>query len=662
MTGRGSRLALILFTLALSSGAVQAGPRISDVSPRGLRSGATTLVTITGSDLLPAPRLVMQVAGSSVVVKPNGTANQVQLDVTLPGQVRPGVYPLRLANAKGISNSIAVGIDDLEQAPLTSQIATLPIALHGTLSGSATLETSFAGRRGQRVMVEIEARRLGAAFEPLLELYDARPVQVAWAQGREALGGDARLEATLPRDGAYKIAIHDILYRAGTPGTFRLKIGELATADLVFPMGGQRGTVQNFEPIGPGFSAGRQLTVDLRGSIGDLCCPLPARHGLTGPAPRIIVGDFPEVMQALPLPGSLQETVPPVAINGRLAEAGPEDRYRLLVKPGSRWRLDLRARRAGSPLDAVLTIANDSGARLVESDDRPDTVDPGLDFTVPADTSALVVGIRDLLGRAGPNFIYRLAITPLDRPDFQLRFFEPEEHVPKGGNAIIRVRAERSGYNGPIRLTMPGLPGGVTLATDGIPAGATDALVTLGSAPNSKVADAFVQLMGESSEAGTRLRRRAALLPALRPAGSATPDEEIALAVTESSPIAVSWDGSDDLLQPGTTAPLKIGLKRLSGANGAVRLTLLTSQVVPRTADGKQEDSNRALRLAPAPPIPQSQSAALTAVIIPADLPVAPYDFAIRAELLGADGISVLDSAVTPSRRFRTVPPPAKAK
>jgi hypothetical protein len=375
-----------------------------------------------------------------------------------------------------------------------------------------------------------------------------------------------------------------------------------------------------------------------------------------------VVGDFPEVMQALPLQGSLQEVVPPVAINGRLAEAGREDRYRLLVKPGSRWRFDLLASRVGSPLDAVLAIANDSGARLVESDDRPDTVDPGLDFTVPADTSALVVGIRDLQGRGGPTFIYRLAITPLDRPDFQMRLFELEERVPKGGNAVVRVRAERSGYNGPIRVTIPGLPSGVALASDGIPAGATDALLTLRCAPNSNLADAFVQLVGESSEAGTRLRRRAALLPALRPAGSSTPDEEIALAVTEASPIAVAWEGSDDLLQPGTTAPLKVRLERLAGASGAVRLTLLTSQVVPRTKDGKQEDTNRALRLAPTPPIPQAQSAAPTAMIIPADLPVAAYDLAIRAELLGPDGKSVLDSAVTPSRRFRTAPPPAKPK
>jgi hypothetical protein len=662
MTYRGTRLSLILCFAALAPGQSLAGPRIIDVSPRGLRSGATTTLTIQGTDLLPAPRLVLQVAGNTSAIKPGGTANQVQLDIALPAQTRPGIYELRLATPKGISNSIAVCIDDLEEAPLNSQIPKLPIALHGTLAGSSILEASFAGRKGQHILVEIEARRLGSAIEPVLELYDARPVQLAWAQGSASLGGDARLETTLPADGHYKITLHDILYRAGSPGAFRLKIGDLSTADLIYPLGGQRGTVQNFELIGPGFSPGRQLTVDLRGRNADFSCPLPARPGLTGPAPRIVLGEYPEVMQALPLSGVLQEIAPPVAINGRLAEHGREDRYRLLVKPGSRWRFDLLASLAGSPLDGVLTLANESGTHLAESDDRPDTVDPGLDFTVPKGTNSLVAGIRDLLGRGGPEFVYRLAVTPLDRPDFRLQMFESEHDVPRGGNAIVRVRAERAGYNGPIRLLMRGLPADVNLVSEGIPAGATDALLTLSAAADGKLADAFTQLVGESSEPGTALRRQAQIMPKLRPAGFTVPDEDIALAVTEPSPIAIAWDGPPDQLQTGATPSLKFSLKRRPNLPGAISLALLTSQVVPRTADGKSEDANRALRLAPAQPIPATEAHPAATVVVPADLHVMPYDLAIRAELLGVDNTTVLETAVTPSRRFRVVSPPPPAK
>jgi hypothetical protein len=75
----------------------------------------------------------------------------------------------------------------------------------------------------------------------VVRLYDAKGVQLAYAQTNAALAGDARLDVALPHDGKYTVEVHDALYRGGNPGYFRLKLGDLHYADLAYPLGVQQG-------------------------------------------------------------------------------------------------------------------------------------------------------------------------------------------------------------------------------------------------------------------------------------------------------------------------------------------------------------------------------------------------------------------------------------
>ena len=75
-------------------------------------------------------------------------------------------------------------------------------------------------------MVEVEAQRLGSKLRPVVHLYGPKRLQLAWAWPTPALHGDARLEATLPADGTYTIAVHDPEYAGQSPGFFRLKVGQ----------------------------------------------------------------------------------------------------------------------------------------------------------------------------------------------------------------------------------------------------------------------------------------------------------------------------------------------------------------------------------------------------------------------------------------------------
>lgn len=643
---------LLLGTLSAEA---RAAPEVQNLSPRGLQAGATTTLTIDGADLLPEPRLLSALPIVSQTVKPGGSAGRVQIDVTLGNEVAPGTYQLRLANAKGVSAAVAVGVDVLPQTAFAPQTARLPAALHGAVAGDATARTTFTGKRGQRVVVEVEARRLGAAIDPLLELHDARRVQVAWAQGTDHLAGDARLEATLPADGEYAVELRDALYRAGNPNHFRLKIGDLRYADLLLPLALQRGGKGSVQLLG-NVAADTRVSIDLTNAAGDSSVPLPRVPGLSSPAPALLVSDVPEIVESEQPAGKLQDVTVPAGINGRIGTAKEEDRYRLLVQPGASLRFDVLANRAGSSLDGVLTLRNEAGAVLASNDDRANTIDPGFDFTVPQGVTALVLALTDLHGHGGPHFVYRIAVTPAGRPDFSLSLAEDRHHVPRGGSAVVRVRAARAGYNGPIKLSLPGLPEGVVLSGHEVPAGVSETLLSLSASSEQGLAQLLTKVVGDSADPKVPLRR-VALLPET-PANRLVPwlRSERALAVTEPAPIAIAWDTDEAGLTIGRTYPAKVKLTRAAGANGPVLLSLLTNQVVPNAppqpGQPPRPDLNRALRFQGAPTVPANQAELQPAVLVPADLPALPYDLVIKADLLSADGKKVLATAVTPSRRL----------
>ena len=192
-------------------------------------------------------------------------------------------------------------------------------------------------------------------------------------------------------------------------------------------------------------AAGRAKTIQ--------AAPWPADAGLlSGSRPAVIVTNHAEIVEAAASDKPQEISAAPVGISGRIAKAGEQDRYRLAVTPGQALRFDVLAHRAGSPLDGVLSIQNEQGGELANSDDRPDTTDPGLDFTVPKDTNALLVALRDLQRRGGEEYVYRIAIEPLGQPDFSLSLDSGRFLVPKDGTALARVAINRAGYNGPVKL------------------------------------------------------------------------------------------------------------------------------------------------------------------------------------------------------------------
>ena len=500
-TPRIHRTALTLAAiciLAHESLAIAAPPVIGNLSLRRLQIGATTTLVIDGADLMPQPQLMLPAPIAKQTVHPGGTANHVEIDVTLEGNVTPGIDHLRVSTPGGISGAVAVGMDTLPQRPIGTATtplpaADLPAALSGSLAGGQTANTVVALKRDQQLVIEVEARRLASALDPVIHVYDSRGVPLAWAEGASALGGDARLTFTAPADGNYRVELHDAVYQAGNPGFYRLKIGSWYYAGMVFPPVMQRGTKATLAFAATNLPAGAKVDIDMPANSSDMPAPWPAGMQVAGFRPVVLASDVQETVQSPAAKeaanatakgaadASLQQIVAPAGFSGRLT-AAKEDQLRVAVEPNERLRFEVLAARIGSPVDCVLSIRDEHGNQLASNDDQPGTTDPGLDFNVPGNSHAVVVAIKDVTGRGGPDCIYHLAVSRLDRPDFALSLVDDRGEIPPGGMGLLRVLARRTDYNGPIDLSFQGLPVGVTAKDAVIDAGTDEALVSLVSA------------------------------------------------------------------------------------------------------------------------------------------------------------------------------------
>ncbi len=651
-------LAAIIFALA-TAGSASAAPTITRLSLRGLQSGATSRLTVDGTDLQPNPRLLLDAALGPQIVQPGGTANHLEIEVAIPPEVLPGIYQLRISTARGISSPATIGIDALRQATLTADCGPLPVALTGVVNGSESTHTTFAGRAGQTVVVDVEAKRIGSSLDPVVRLYDSRHTQLAFSPALDSMHGDCRLTAKLPTDGVYEIELQHALFKADGNSFFRLKIGELRYADVAFPLAVERDQKAEIKSLFSNLDADAKFPFI---ASGMLAAPLklePNRE-LTGPQPSVICSDQVEYVVS---EGKTSSAAAPCGINGIIAKRNQEDRIPLIVKPGMKLRIDVLANRAGSPLDGVLTIRGDKGAQLASSDDRIGTCDPGSDFVVPANVSKIELGLKDMQGRGGADYFYRMDVADMSLPDFTLSLNEDHINIPADGSTIVRLEVTRQSYQGPILLTFNGLPAGAQAVDGQIPAGANVALIAIKAGQQSPIAS-LASISGRGTAAAASIARPVQLAMNSATANQPWLRNELGMAVVESAPLTIAWGetSAEQRLPIGAKLALPVKIVRTPQGAGPVRLSLIHSQAAPPKREVKKpakpnakakpakvvNDADRLLRLDGMPVIAADKNEGAVSILAPVDLPQEIYDIAIRAELLSVDQKTVLATVFTP--------------
>jgi hypothetical protein len=661
---------LILSCLALLASIVLgpsawAAPTITDLPIRGLQVGGTTTITIQGEELLPEPRLVLPVPILRQELQPGATAERIELEVELSGQVTPGMLPLRVQTASGISNSVVVGVDRLPEQGFDSEISLLPGALHGTVRGAQVMQTSFVGRRGMRITVDVEARRLGSELRPVLRVLDDQGRQLGWNQGLTFLQGDARVTLTLPADGSYHIELHDLLYRAPSPSYFRLKIGSFDFADQVFPPAVQRGESAQVQLLAQD-KRPTSMRITPPAEKGEDWFPVVSRSPwFTGIPPGIVLSDHPELVEEgdsdwLELPGV------PSAVSGRLVTAGEKDTYSLTVHPGASLRLEVFAQRLGSPIDGVLLVQNEQGQTLARGDDQPGTSDPGLDFQVPDGVSQLRLVVHDLLGQGGDSAIYRLVVRDRVASEFTLAVDQDRLNVASSSGTLLRVTATRHAFSGPIDLELIGLSEDIQVTGARIPTGANQALLAFHSeTPLPDLSQLRIQgrAMPSDDQPMVSLATVSSRVEARQQPWHASAVPVVAIS---QGPLEIRWVLlEEESLPRGGEMAAQLHVERGAEVSGTVRLRLLTTQPMPRkkikedNQEKEVDDLDRALRLAEEVTIDSAQSEITAKILVPEDLPDVEWGLLFAAELLGDDGETVTATAYTATRFFTPQTPAA---
>lgn len=625
-------------------------PTISGLSTNGLQLGVASTLVITGTNLQPTPAVSLPIPGAKLALGPNTNANQIEVQITLPAESLVGHYPIRVQTPAGVSNALPVAVDGLPEVPANisspEKPLILPVAVSGVLSGSQQTKVYFTGQAGQHVIADIEARRLGSMMTPVIEIKSARgtPLKIEW--GHVEFSGDARAEVVLPGNGLYFVEVHDLSYAAPGVNPFRLKIGDLKLADVA--LGGvTAGTEAQLALSGTGTDPATRLPINLRDQPGTTARNwlLPPTLGIAAPAPKLVVGAGPEFVETAPVAGQLQSIeakfaappLLPVGFTGVLSQPRERDVILLQVTSGQKLNLTASGVAVSSSLDPQLQILKHPEGNVVAGAENPGTREASVEYTVPADQQQIQVAIRDLRARGGSSFRYRLRIAPAGQPDFNLTLSADRVQLAQDGSVAMQVDVTRTGYNGPIKLSVQGDPQVVVWPAD-IPANINKAWITLTRQGPVAAAGTYdgLRIVGESVDANPALSR-IAQIPA-DPRLNLLPNERVTLAAGLTSPVGTALELG--ALPPAIFkgADFSVPVKLKLGANPLTKLarvTLLSTEAARKVnpADPSKGELPRVDGGANQTIAADDPQAALR-IAVPTDIAEPSIDFVIKAELV----------------------------
>lgn len=484
------QLGFALLLIAFATTALPAAePELDRISPPGAQRGTAIRLDVYGSHLAVDAKILSSIPGSFTPLTPDSTKMGPALSflLELDADAEVGLYPLRLETSTGLTNLALFSVGALEEiyeeesAPKgrpgsndgieNAQAIELPATVNGRLAGADRDVYRFKAKAGESVAIEVEARRTGSAIDPVLRVLDADGEQLAANNDAPGLDLDSRMRFRAPADGVYYVVLHDAAYSRQQADSYRLKIGDFDFAEGFFPLGGPRGEQVEMEWFGGNLREPIKTSVDLTAAEAGSRWARIQPPGKPGALPATFaVSDREEELE------SKDRTLTAGRIlNGRIADTGEVDSYRLAVEEGQSWRISVDAAELGSSeLFPLLSVFHGEELLARSGDEIPEkgrttleentfvSRDPFVSLEVPDGAKELMVVVEDLVERGGPSFGYRL-LAEQGPPDFELALNTPQVNIPAGGVAYVSATAKRRGFAGPIQLEVANLPDGVSV-------------------------------------------------------------------------------------------------------------------------------------------------------------------------------------------------------
>jgi len=575
-------------------------PVLAALAPDGVQRGTTFELVLTGTNLSRPTTLATSFpAKITIPTDANNGKDNTRLRVRLevPKDAPIGFHTVRLATARGLSNFRLFCIDDLPQvaqadgnrAKDTPQAVPVPAVVAGQTQAEQADYYKIRVTVGQRISFDVLGRRLGHAIDPELTLYDARSHrELPGGHSNDAPGlqTDARLTYTFGKAGEYLVEVRDVLWRGGGGFGYRLRLGDFPCATTPIPMGARRGsklavtfagpTVDGLAPVEvrlPADPAVNAVSVAPRGS-----------NGLHGWPVTLAVSDLKEAVEKEPNdePAQANRLPVPGAVTGRFEKKGDVDHFVFAATKGQRYAALAQTLELSSPTAVDMVLTSAKGAKVGETNPQlPPPADQRIDFTAPEDGD-YVLAVRHLNGWGGPSESYRLTVAPAG-PDFSLALGLDRYAVPQGGSTSVSVLAVRSGYAGPIDVSLlapPGISGQAVIqpgqpAAPNVPA----ALLTLHATPDAALGVYPITIQGRATINGKPVVRYASVQASVREALDKLPYpppqffRQVGLAVTPRPPfrLAASFDRPESLR--GGAAQVTITATRDAGFDEPITLT-----------------------------------------------------------------------------------------
>ncbi|MEI7733125.1 MAG: PPC domain-containing protein [Verrucomicrobiota bacterium] len=451
-------------------------------------------------------------------------AEDVKLRVTIAANAKPGQRELRLLTALGLSNPLVFHVGQLQEFNEPPEVClsgpnllnperynltrgpskrpevrlTLPCVANGQIMPGAIDGFRFYGRKGQKLVVAVNARQLipyladavPGWFQATVTMYDPKGKEIAYADDFR-FNPDPVLNYEIPADGDYLIQIKDSIFRGREDFVYRITIGELPFVTGIFPLGGPAGAQNEVEVAGWNLPA-TKVTLDTAGRE-------PGIHTLAFPNQEKVLNTvlfqtsaYSEVMEKEPnnQESNAQRLRVPTVVNGRIDQPDDEDVFRFEGQAGKQIVAEVFARRLNSPLDSILTLTDSEGKQIAINDDYDDRAsglvthqaDSRISISLPAD-GTYYLRLRDTQHKGGPEYAYRLYVhTP--QPDFELRMTPASLNVRPGNSVQVTLYAVRKdGFTGDISFVLKDAPTGFRLSGK-MPGNTNQVRLTL-SAPDS---------------------------------------------------------------------------------------------------------------------------------------------------------------------------------
>jgi hypothetical protein len=470
---------LLLFATLLAFDSFAAAPNVTRVSPSAVAAGKSTAITFIGDNVDGAVDLWVSFPCDVKLVRSTAPPT---FELSVPKQTVPGVGAIRLITTNGLSNPLLLLTDSLRtveavttnHSPASAQRLAGRVAVDGVCDELRSDFYRVAAKKGERLRIEVAARRIGSSLDPLLRLRDAQGREQASNDDAGGAGADARLDFHCPKTGDYFIEVRDTRHAGGPRHWYRLRVGAPLPAPLLF-------------------------------------LSSPEISKLTGPLHSL--GSLREV-EPNDDGKSAQPFRPPVELAGRFDRAGDRDVFEFEARQGQRLVFAGRTRSLGSPCDLLLQLQTTNGAKLAEA--NPTGADEGLlTNRFNADGPCRLV-VEELNRNGGPSLAYRISVREL-KPGFALSTETERISVPAGDSIEIEVKPERRDYDGAIQLAAVGLPDGFTI-TNAVLTAKTNAIrIRIGAPADQHLGDFFLfSLVGSAVIEGSKVSERTSTLPALR--------------------------------------------------------------------------------------------------------------------------------------------------